>query len=132
MAANRNEEEQLKHNGTSDSAVASSSSTSSELFARLGPPLNDKERKARERILADRYDVDAWDILANEAQLRPVSEATPIYEQLLAIFPTAAKYWKLYVEAQMVAIIMMQPNRYLVDACSVAFMLVFGGVTSVS
>jgi len=79
----------LKHNGTSDSAVASSSSTSSELFARLGPPLNDKERKARERILADRYDVDAWDILANEAQLRPVSEATPIYEQLLAIFPTA-------------------------------------------
>lgn len=103
MAANRNEEEQLKHNGTSDSAVASSSSTSSELFARLGPPLNDKERKARERILADRYDVDAWDILANEAQLRPVSEATPIYEQLLAIFPTAAKYWKLYVEAQMVA-----------------------------
>lgn len=103
MAASRSEEEQLKHNGTSDSAVASSSSTSSELFVRLGPPLNDKERKAREHILADRYDVDAWDILANEAQLRPISEAAPIYEQLLAIFPTAAKYWKLYVEAQMVA-----------------------------
>lgn len=102
MAASRSEEEQLKHNGTSDSAVASSS-TSSELFVRLGPPLNDKERKAREHILADRYDVDAWDILANEAQLRPISEAAPIYEQLLAIFPTAAKYWKLYVEAQMVA-----------------------------
>lgn len=102
MAASRSEEELLKQNGTSDSAVASSS-TSSELFVRLGPPLNDKERKAREHILADRYDVDAWDILANEAQLRPISEAAPIYEQLLAIFPTAAKYWKLYVEAQMVA-----------------------------
>lgn len=103
MASIRSEEEQLKHNGTSESAVASSSSTSSELFARLGPPLNDKERKARECILADRYDVDAWDVLANEAQQRSISEATPIYEQLLAIFPTAAKYWKLYVEAQMVA-----------------------------
>lgn len=102
MAASRSEEELLKQNGTSDSAVASSS-TSSELFVRLGPPLNDKERKAREHILADRYNVDAWDILANEAQLRPISEAAPIYEQLLAIFPTAAKYWKLYVEAQMVA-----------------------------
>jgi len=32
-----------------------------------------QERKARERILADRYDVDAWDILANEAQVRLIT-----------------------------------------------------------
>ncbi|KAH9305235.1 hypothetical protein KI387_009639, partial [Taxus chinensis] len=59
------------------------------------------ERTSRQRILADRYDVDAWFDLASEAQLRPVSVAVAIFEQLLAVFPTAAKYWRLYVEAQM-------------------------------
>nr|GMC85416.1 cleavage stimulation factor subunit 77 [Ipomoea batatas] len=31
----------------------------------------------------------------------PIAEAVPIYEQLLSTFPTAAKYWKQYVEAHM-------------------------------
>lgn len=82
-------------------STSTSASASAGLFGRLGPPLTHKERTSRERILADRYDVDAWVDLANEAQLRPISEAAPIYEQLLAIFPTAAKYWRLYVETQM-------------------------------
>lgn len=49
----------------------------------------------------DIYNVEAAEILAGEAQLLPISEATPIYEQLLSTFPTAAKYWKQYVEAYM-------------------------------
>lgn len=47
------------------------------------------------------YNVEAAEILANEAQLLSIAEASPIYEQLLTTFPTAAKYWKQYVEAYM-------------------------------
>ncbi|KAA8541060.1 hypothetical protein F0562_025023 [Nyssa sinensis] len=52
--------------------------------------------------MADKYNLEAAEILANEALHLPISEAVPIYEQLLATFPTAAKYWKQYVEAHMV------------------------------
>lgn len=52
--------------------------------------------------MADKYNVEAAEILANEAQHLPISEAVPIYEQVLAAFPTAAKFWKQYVEAHMV------------------------------
>lgn len=51
--------------------------------------------------MSDKYNVEAAEILASEAQHLPISEAAPIYEQLLATFPTAAKYWKQYVEAHM-------------------------------
>lgn len=48
-----------------------------------------------------KYNVEAAEILANEALHLPITEAAPIYEQLLAVYPTAAKFWKQYVEAQM-------------------------------
>ncbi|OMP10699.1 RNA-processing protein, HAT helix [Corchorus olitorius] len=50
---------------------------------------------------ADKYNVESAEILANSALHLPIAQAAPIYEQLLSIFPTAAKYWKQYVEAQM-------------------------------
>ncbi|XVF82621.1 hypothetical protein PTKIN_Ptkin16aG0063800 [Pterospermum kingtungense] len=50
---------------------------------------------------ADKYNVESAEILANSALHLPISQAAPIYEQLLSIFPTAAKYWRQYVEAQM-------------------------------
>lgn len=50
---------------------------------------------------ADKFNVEAAEILANEALRLPISDAVPIYEQLLATFPTSAKYWKQYVEAYM-------------------------------
>ncbi|KAK7386654.1 hypothetical protein VNO78_26988 [Psophocarpus tetragonolobus] len=50
---------------------------------------------------SDKYNVETAEILANEAQHLPVAEATPIYEQLLLLFPTAAKFWRQYVEAHM-------------------------------
>ncbi|CAO2205155.1 unnamed protein product [Urochloa humidicola] len=50
---------------------------------------------------SDIYNVQAAEILAKEALLLPIDEAAPIYEKLLATFPTAAKYWKQYVEAYM-------------------------------
>ncbi|KAK6143519.1 hypothetical protein DH2020_023867 [Rehmannia glutinosa] len=50
---------------------------------------------------ADKFNAEAAEILANEALRLPMSDAVPIYEQLLATFPTSAKYWKQYVEALM-------------------------------
>lgn len=54
-----------------------------------------------QRVMEDKYSVESAEALANEALRLPISEAVPIYEQLLATFPTAAKYWKQYVEAHM-------------------------------
>ncbi|KAK9077280.1 hypothetical protein SSX86_005617 [Deinandra increscens subsp. villosa] len=53
--------------------------------------------------MEDKYSVESAEALANEASRLPISEAVPVYEQLLATFPTAAKYWKQYVEANMAA-----------------------------
>ncbi|OVA03258.1 RNA-processing protein [Macleaya cordata] len=64
-------------------------------------PKKVEEKKARDVLLVDKYNVEASEILANEALLLPISEAVPIYEQLLSTFPTAAKYWKQYLEAHM-------------------------------
>ncbi|XP_047954000.1 cleavage stimulation factor subunit 77-like isoform X1 [Salvia hispanica] len=50
---------------------------------------------------ADKLNVEAAERLANEALRLPMSDAVPIYEHLLANFPTSAKYWKQYVEALM-------------------------------
>lgn len=51
--------------------------------------------------MEDKYSVESAEALANEALRLPISEAVPVYEQLLATFPTAAKYWKQYIEAHM-------------------------------
>ncbi|CAJ2637247.1 unnamed protein product [Trifolium pratense] len=51
--------------------------------------------------MVDKYNIESAETLANQAQGLPIAEATPIYEQLLQLFPTAAKFWKQYVEAHM-------------------------------
>ncbi|XP_021592006.1 cleavage stimulation factor subunit 77 isoform X4 [Manihot esculenta] len=51
--------------------------------------------------IVDKYNVESAEFLANSAQHLPINQAAPIYEQLLLLFPTAAKLWKQYVEAYM-------------------------------
>ncbi|XP_050379051.1 cleavage stimulation factor subunit 77 isoform X2 [Argentina anserina] len=52
------------------------------------------------KAMEDKYNVEATENQANEALRLPITEAAAIYEQILTVFPTAAKYWKQYVEAQ--------------------------------
>ncbi|XP_065849902.1 cleavage stimulation factor subunit 77 isoform X2 [Euphorbia lathyris] len=60
------------------------------------------ETKEQATVTAvDKYNAEAAEILANNAQRLPIIHAAPIYEQLLSLFPTAAKFWKQYVEAYM-------------------------------
>jgi cleavage stimulation factor subunit 3 len=54
--------------------------------------------RARERIKQDLWDTDAWTTLIMEAQMKDISVARPIYEEFLKMFPTAARYWKFYIE----------------------------------
>ncbi|KAK1578044.1 hypothetical protein Q3G72_027104 [Acer saccharum] len=61
----------------------------------------DSKDDATTASVVDKYNVEATEILANSALHLPITQAAPIYEQLLSVFPTAAKYWKQYVEAHM-------------------------------
>uniref|UniRef100_A0A1D1XRF1 Cleavage stimulation factor subunit 3 n=1 Tax=Anthurium amnicola TaxID=1678845 RepID=A0A1D1XRF1_9ARAE len=63
--------------------------------------MGEEPKKDGDGISADKYNVEAAEILASEAQNMAIAEAAPVYEQLLVAFPTAAKYWKQYVEAHM-------------------------------
>ncbi|KAG0620732.1 hypothetical protein M758_4G238800 [Ceratodon purpureus] len=65
--------------------------------------MSNNERRAREAVDANPYDVDAWNALCNEAQAKAIGDAASIYEQLLSTFPTSAKFWRLYVEAELAA-----------------------------
>ncbi|EPS60767.1 hypothetical protein M569_14035, partial [Genlisea aurea] len=47
------------------------------------------------------YNVEAAEVLASKALELPISDAVPIYERLLAAYPTSSKFWKQYVEAHM-------------------------------
>ncbi|XP_010537545.1 PREDICTED: cleavage stimulation factor subunit 77 [Tarenaya hassleriana] len=51
--------------------------------------------------MADKYNVGSAEALAKSALHLPIAQATPIYEQLLSVFPTSARFWKQYVEAHM-------------------------------
>lgn len=53
---------------------------------------------AEQRIAADQWDIDAWQILAVEAEKSPFSAAKPIYERLVAQFPPIGNFWKSYAE----------------------------------
>lgn len=41
--------------------------------------------------------------MIREAQGRHVSDVRSLYESLIAIFPTTARYWKIYIEQEMKA-----------------------------
>lgn len=46
-----------------------------------------------------------------EAQSRPVNEVRSLYESLVAIFPTTARYWKIYIEQEVNIIKLKIPTQ---------------------
>ncbi|CAM8969067.1 unnamed protein product [Rhodiola kirilowii] len=59
------------------------------------------QTRANGGAVEDKYNVQAAEALARKAQKLSIVEAVPIYEQLVATYPTSAKFWKQYVEAHM-------------------------------
>lgn len=46
------------------------------------------------------YDVEAWSVMLREAQSRHVNEVRSLYESLVSVYPTTARYWKIYIEQE--------------------------------
>ncbi|XP_067120911.1 cleavage stimulation factor subunit 3 isoform X1 [Centruroides vittatus] len=61
----------------------------------------DRVKKAEKRLEQNIYDVEAWSVLVRDAQNKKIEEARPFYEKLVAQFPNAGRYWKLYIEHEM-------------------------------
>nr|XP_047143845.1 cleavage stimulation factor subunit 3 isoform X1 [Hydra vulgaris] len=63
--------------------------------------LSDRGQKAEGLLAENPYDLEAWGVLIREAQNFPVDQARDMYEKLVTQFPTAGKYWKLYIDQEM-------------------------------
>ncbi|KAK0086162.1 hypothetical protein PV325_003667 [Microctonus aethiopoides] len=62
---------------------------------------NEKLQRAQKAVDEAPYDLEAWSILIREAQNRPITEVRQIFERLVTVFPSAGRYWKIYIEQEM-------------------------------
>jgi cleavage stimulation factor subunit 3 len=58
----------------------------------------DKVVKAERRIANSPFDTEAWSVLIRDAQMKKIEDARKVYERLVAQFPNAGRYWKIYIE----------------------------------
>lgn len=56
--------------------------------------------RAQQTVELRPYDVEAWSVLLREAQNRNVNEVRSLYESLVAVFPTTARFWKIFIEQE--------------------------------
>ncbi|XP_018561901.1 protein suppressor of forked [Anoplophora glabripennis] len=62
---------------------------------------NDKLHRTQKQVERNPYDLEAWSILLREAQTKHISEVRALYEHLIGIFPSASRYWRIYIEHEM-------------------------------
>ncbi|XP_045469062.1 protein suppressor of forked isoform X1 [Harmonia axyridis] len=62
---------------------------------------NDKLYRTQKQVERNPYDLEAWSILLRECQIKHVSEVRALYEHLISIFPSASRYWRIYIEHEM-------------------------------
>lgn len=62
---------------------------------------NDKLYRTQKQAERSPYDLEAWSILLREAQTKHISEVRSLYEHLITIFPSASRYWRIYIEHEM-------------------------------
>ncbi|KAI4455288.1 rna cleavage stimulation factor [Holotrichia oblita] len=58
----------------------------------------DKLYRTQRQVEKNPYDLESWSILLREAQSKHISEVRPLYEHLISIFPSASRYWRIYIE----------------------------------
>lgn len=59
---------------------------------------NEKLFRTQKQVEKNCYDLEAWSILLREAQSKHISEVRSLYEHLITIFPSASRYWRIYIE----------------------------------
>ncbi|XP_049793735.1 protein suppressor of forked [Schistocerca nitens] len=64
---------------------------------------NEKLQKAQKQIEENPFDLEAWSLLIREAQTKWIGEMRPLFEKLVTTFPSAGRYWKIYIEQEMKA-----------------------------
>uniref|UniRef100_A0A182W069 Suppressor of forked domain-containing protein n=1 Tax=Anopheles minimus TaxID=112268 RepID=A0A182W069_9DIPT len=57
--------------------------------------------RAQQTVEVRPFDVESWSLLVREGQGRHVNEVRSLYESLVSVFPTTARYWKVYIEQEM-------------------------------
>ncbi|XP_019874344.1 protein suppressor of forked [Aethina tumida] len=62
---------------------------------------NEKLVRTQKQVERNPYDLEAWSILLREAQSKHISEVRALYEHLIGIFPSASRYWRIYIEHEM-------------------------------
>lgn len=62
---------------------------------------NEKLVRTQKQVERNPYDLEAWSILLREAQTKHISEVRSLYEHLIGIFPSASRYWRIYIEHEM-------------------------------
>ncbi|CDS37190.1 cleavage stimulation factor subunit 3 [Echinococcus multilocularis] len=63
----------------------------------------DKLQRAEERIKSNVWDIEAWSVILRDAQSRKIEDARESFERIIAQFPTAGQYWKIYIQQEMKA-----------------------------
>lgn len=63
--------------------------SSSDVKTAFTSKLSPKGRAAEVSVAKNKYNVEAWTTLMNEALRLPVNDARPIYDKCLEVFPTA-------------------------------------------
>ncbi|CAH1114072.1 unnamed protein product [Psylliodes chrysocephalus] len=64
---------------------------------------NEKLHRTQKQVERNLYDLESWSILLREAQSKHISEVRALYEHLINIFPSASRYWRIYIEHEMKA-----------------------------
>uniref|UniRef100_A0A915J6H3 Cleavage stimulation factor subunit 3 n=1 Tax=Romanomermis culicivorax TaxID=13658 RepID=A0A915J6H3_ROMCU len=54
------------------------------------------------RIEKNVYDVEAWNLMLRDAQRRNIDQTRHFYEKLVGRFPNAGRFWKAYIEHEMI------------------------------
>lgn len=64
---------------------------------------NEKLHRTQKQVERNPHDLEAWSILLREAQSKHISEVRSLYEHVIGIFPSASRYWRIYIEHEMKA-----------------------------
>lgn len=65
----------------------------------------DKLNRAQQTIIESPYDLEAWSLLIRESQIKWINDVRPLFEKLVTTFPSSGRYWKIYIEQEVSAIL---------------------------
>ena len=55
---------------------------------------------ARAKLETEPFNLDSWEVIARDAQLRRIDDSRKIFEEIVDVFPTSGKFWKMYIEME--------------------------------